>query len=70
MQESELLDYKSLSKMFSRSISTLRLWRAAGEIPPGRKIGRRRLWARAEILAWLRAGRPSSGTWKRIWMQR
>ena len=37
--------------------------RAAGKIPAPVKLGRKVLWRRAEIIAWIEAGCPDSRTW-------
>ncbi|HZZ76909.1 MAG TPA: helix-turn-helix domain-containing protein [Gemmataceae bacterium] len=36
---------------------------AAGKVPPSVKLGRKRLWRRAEIEAWINAGCPDASTW-------
>lgn len=36
---------------------------SAGRCPPGFKLGRRRLWAVAELAAWIAAGAPSADRW-------
>jgi predicted DNA-binding transcriptional regulator AlpA len=38
---------------------------AAGNTPAGVRLGARRLWARAELEAWLLAGCPSRAQWER-----
>jgi excisionase family DNA binding protein len=37
---------------------------AAGKIPPSVKLGRKRLWRRAEVAAWIDAGCPDGRTWE------
>ncbi len=37
---------------------------AAGKIPPSVKLGRKRLWRREEIQAWVAAGCPDCRTWE------
>jgi predicted DNA-binding transcriptional regulator AlpA len=41
-------------------------WRAAGKIPPAVRLGRKLLWRRAEIIAWVDAGCPDARTWQAI----
>ena len=36
---------------------------AAGKIPPSVKLGRKRLWRRTEVVAWIDAGCPDARTW-------
>ncbi len=37
--------------------------RAAGKLPPSVRLGRKVLWRRFEIEAWIAAGCPDSRTW-------
>jgi excisionase family DNA binding protein len=37
--------------------------RAAGKVPPAVRLGRKVLWRRAEIVAWIEAGCPDARTW-------
>lgn len=37
--------------------------RAAGKVPPAVKLGRKVLWRRAELVAWIEAGCPDTRTW-------
>jgi predicted DNA-binding transcriptional regulator AlpA len=37
--------------------------RAAGKLPPSIKLGRKVLWRRAEVIAWIDAGCPDARTW-------
>lgn len=37
--------------------------RAAGKLPPSVRLGRKVLWRRAEVAAWIDAGCPDSRTW-------
>ena len=39
---------------------------AAGKIPPSVKLGRKRLWRRAEVVAWIEASCPDGRTWEAI----
>ncbi|MGC8541351.1 MAG: helix-turn-helix transcriptional regulator [Phycisphaerae bacterium] len=36
---------------------------AGGRVPPGVRLGRRRLWPVAELRDWLAAGAPSADRW-------
>lgn len=40
---------------------------AAGRVPFGFRLGRRRLWLTAELTAWLRAGAPARERWELPW---
>jgi len=40
--------------------------RAAGKVPPSIRLGRKVLWRRAEIVAWIDAGCPESRIWAAI----
>ena len=48
------------------SESHWRIMVAGGRCPPGFRLGRRRLWAVAELSAWLAAGAPSADRWAAI----
>jgi predicted DNA-binding transcriptional regulator AlpA len=37
--------------------------KAAGKLPPSVRLGRRVLWRRAEVFAWVDAGCPDSKVW-------
>jgi predicted DNA-binding transcriptional regulator AlpA len=41
-------------------------WRAAGKLPPAVRLGRKLLWRRAEIVAWVDAGCPDAAAWQAI----
>jgi hypothetical protein len=36
---------------------------AAGKTPPRIKLGRKSLWRRAEVVAWVEAGCPDAKVW-------
>jgi predicted DNA-binding transcriptional regulator AlpA len=38
--------------------------RAAGKLPPSVRLGRKVLWRRAEVVAWIEAGCPDGPTWE------
>jgi excisionase family DNA binding protein len=37
--------------------------RAAGKLPPAVRLGRKVLWRRAEVIAWIDAGCPDGKVW-------
>ena len=37
--------------------------RVAGKLPPAVRLGRKVLWRRAEVVAWIESGCPDSRTW-------
>jgi excisionase family DNA binding protein len=37
--------------------------RAAGKLPPAVRLGRKVLWRRADVTAWIEAGCPDARTW-------
>jgi predicted DNA-binding transcriptional regulator AlpA len=37
--------------------------RVAGKLPPSIRLGRKVLWRRAEVIAWIGAGCPDTSTW-------
>jgi predicted DNA-binding transcriptional regulator AlpA len=41
-------------------------WRAAGKLPLAVRLGRKLLWRRAEIVAWVDHGCPDLATWTAI----
>ena len=57
--DSEYLDSKDLQELTGAKASTWRYWDCTGTGPAGFpasfKIGRRRVWRRAAVLAWLDA---------------
>jgi predicted DNA-binding transcriptional regulator AlpA len=40
--------------------------RAAGKVPPPIRLGRKVLWRRSEIVAWIEAGCPDARMWAAI----
>lgn len=50
----EFLNSKDLQEMTGIASSTWRWWVSIGEGPASVKIGRRRLWRRSTVEAWLR----------------
>lgn len=51
--DAELLTVKDVAAMLGVAENTVWNWRHAGEMAPATKIGRRVLWRRSEIEAWL-----------------
>jgi excisionase family DNA binding protein len=50
----ELLTETETAALLHVSVRTLRRWRQQGSGPPAHKAGRRVLYAKGEVLAWLR----------------
>jgi prophage regulatory protein len=48
-----VLDSDDLEGMTGTKASTWRYWASRGEGPPSFKIGRRRVWRRSVVMAWL-----------------
>lgn len=57
------VDSHGAAALLGVSESGWRVLVAAGRVPPGIKLGRRRLWAVSELQAWLAAGAPSADRW-------
>jgi DNA-binding transcriptional MerR regulator len=51
--ESRYVDAVEFARMAERSVHTIRYWQQTGHAPPSAKIGRRRVWKRADVYAWL-----------------
>jgi excisionase family DNA binding protein len=49
-------------------ISNTHFWAmlSSGRIPPGFRLGRRRLWAVDDLRAWIAAGAPTADRWAAI----
>jgi prophage regulatory protein len=50
---SEYLDSQDLEGLTGTKASTWRYWAMIGEGPASFKLGRRRVWKRSAVLAWL-----------------
>jgi prophage regulatory protein len=50
---SEYLDSLDLEQLTGTPASTWRYWASIGEGPASFKLGRRRVWRRAAVMAWL-----------------
>ena len=57
------VDSHGAARLLGISESHWRVLLAAGRVPPGFRLGRRRLWSTAELSAWIAAGAPASGRW-------
>jgi prophage regulatory protein len=51
--ETEYLDSKQLEKLTGTKASTWRFWASIGQGPVSFKLGRRRVWKRSTVEAWL-----------------
>ena len=51
--ESEFLDSLELEGLTGTRSSTWRYWASIGQGPPSFKLGRRRVWRRSVVQAWL-----------------
>lgn len=51
--DSEYVDSQDLETLTGTKASTWRYWASVGEGPPSFKLGRRRVWKRADVLAWI-----------------
>ncbi|WP_099025619.1 helix-turn-helix transcriptional regulator [Mycolicibacterium palauense] len=47
------IDAAGIAAYSGRSIETIRYWQRMGQLPHSAKVGRRRVWKRADIEAWL-----------------
>ena len=53
MLNSEYLDSLELEELTGTKASTWRYWASIGEGPASFKLGRRRVWKRSTVLAWI-----------------
>ncbi|OBI52961.1 AlpA family transcriptional regulator [Mycobacterium sp. E796] len=51
--DSEYLDSLDLEELTGTKASTWRYWASIGEGPASFKLGRRRVWRRSAVLAWI-----------------
>ncbi|EHB44991.1 hypothetical protein MycrhDRAFT_6668 [Mycolicibacterium rhodesiae JS60] len=54
-EHNTFIDAAGIAEYSGRSIDTIRYWERLGELPLSAKIGRRRVWKRADIEAWFEA---------------
>lgn len=60
----ELLSLSGAARVCGFSRSTANRLRAGGLLPEPVRVGRRDLWRRSELLAWIEAGCPSADRWR------
>ena len=58
----DYLSSADLQRMTGIPVSTWRYWVLTGEGPSSFKLGKRRLWRRSEVLAWIDAQEAATGT--------
>ncbi len=51
--DSEYVDAVYLQKLTGTKASTWRYWASIGSGPPSFKLGRRRVWVKAHVTAWI-----------------
>ena len=61
-----LVDQMTAARMLGLGKTLFYELLATGQIPPGVKLGRRRLWSVDELKAWARANCPSREKWDRL----
>jgi prophage regulatory protein len=59
--ESDYLDAAYLEVLTGTKASTWRYWATTGRGPASFRLGRRRVWRRAEVLAWLAEQESATG---------
>ncbi len=59
-----LIDIKELSTLLRRSVASLERDQHSGRLPTPVRIGGSRLWRRAEIESWVKAGCPIRTQWE------
>jgi DNA-binding transcriptional MerR regulator len=57
----DILDSRDLESWTGTKASTWRYWDSIGLGPPSWKLGRRRVWRKADALAWLAAQEKATG---------
>jgi prophage regulatory protein len=60
--QADYLGSAALEQMTGIPASTWRYWVLTGTGPKSFKIGRRRVWKRSEVVAWLAAQEAATGT--------
>ncbi|MGE5696837.1 MAG: helix-turn-helix transcriptional regulator [Candidatus Sericytochromatia bacterium] len=58
----DILDADDLERLTGTKASTWRYWAHIGSGPPSFKLGRRRVWAKSEAMAWIAEQRQATGT--------
>ena len=51
-EQSIFIDAAGIATYSGRSVDTIRYWERLGQLPASAKIGRRRVWKRADIESW------------------
>ena len=64
--ESLLLDAKAAAGLCAVSLRTWWSLHSAGRVPVPVRLGRRTLWRRVEIVAWVAAGCPARDRWQAV----
>ncbi len=59
MITSPYMEASEVAELMKRPESTLSYWRHRGEGPPYAKVGRRVMYRRADVIAWLEAQFPA-----------
>jgi prophage regulatory protein len=60
--DSEFADSLDLEKLTGTKASTWRYWAMLGTGPASFKLGRRRVWRKADVLAWIAEQQAATGT--------
>ena len=60
--DTEILDSKQLEQFTGTRASTWRYWASLGQGPASFKLGRRRVWRRAAVEAWLADQEAAAGS--------
>jgi predicted DNA-binding transcriptional regulator AlpA len=63
-EEALLISDVQAAALCGCSRSHWHVMRAAGKLPPSVRLGRKVIWRRAEIIAWINAGCPDTRTWE------
>ena len=58
----EYMDSRALERLTGTKASTWRYWASIGSGPPSFKLGRRRVWRKAVVLAWIADQQAATGT--------
>ena len=59
---SDIVSALDLEKMTGTKASTWRYWAMIGSGPPSFKLGRRRVWRRADVLEWIAEQQATTAT--------
>ena len=65
-KETLLINARAAARLCSVGRSTWQRLDSAGKVPKPVKLGRRSLWNREEIIAWVRAGCPHRHQWDNL----